>query len=84
MQDERAYWPTWAQFLHHRGMEDIAAGLFDSAGPLNVLLAQIMHAGKPFLHQALPGGQWQALADLLEDPEESRSFAAFLREEVVR
>jgi hypothetical protein len=81
MQDDRSFWPLWAQFLQSKGLSSIAAAFLESTGPLTILLAQLVHAGNPFFGRALPIGQWQAIAALLEDPHESQSFAAFLREE---
>jgi hypothetical protein len=84
MQEHRSLWPAWAHFLQRKGLNDFVAALLESAGPLSIFLAQFMHAGQPFLSRTLPESHWQALATLLEDPNESRSFAAFLREEVNR
>jgi hypothetical protein len=59
-------------------MAEMAAFLIEAASPVSVLIAQVIHAGKPFLHSrdALP-----ALTHLLEDPTESQAFAAYLRGE---
>lgn len=84
MQEDRSFWPAWALFLQRRGLDDIAASLLETAGLLNILLAQLLFATQPFFSRTLPDGQWQALATLLEDSKESQSFAAFLREEVNR
>lgn len=81
MQKEHSFWPDWARFLHQWGLAELTAALLDTAGPLNVFLAQMMYAGRPFLSQAVPEERLMALAKLFEDQEESRSFAAFLREE---
>ncbi len=53
----------------------------EAGGPLQLLLAQFAYFGQPFLGRTMPTGQWEALTQLLEDEEESRLFAAFLREE---
>ena len=81
MQKDRSFWSEWARFLHQWGMTELAAAMLESAGPLNVFLAQVMYAGRPFLGQAVPEDRLSALAVLFEDQEESRSFAAFIREE---
>jgi hypothetical protein len=41
----------------------------------------LVYLGQPLLDGSHQGGQWQALAGLLENQEESHSFATFLREE---
>ena len=81
MPKDRSFWPEWAHFLHRWGLSDLAALLLDAAGPLNILLAQAVHAGRPFFGRNSPDERMQALASLFENQEESRSFAAFLREE---
>ncbi len=49
-----------------------------------LVLAQFIYFGQPFLGRNSSDNQWQALANLLENPAESRSFAAYLREEETR
>jgi len=78
---EHTFWTGWAHFLQHWGLREPAATILDSAGPLTVLLAQLVYFGKPFFGGALPVGQWDALAQMLECREDSRSFATFLRGE---
>jgi LmbE family N-acetylglucosaminyl deacetylase len=48
---------------------------------LNMFLAQLLYAGRPFLGQAVTGERFDALVKIFENQEESRSFAAFIREE---
>lgn len=81
MQKDRSFWPEWARFLHQRGLTDFAAVLLEAAGPLNLFLAQVVYAGRPFLGRVVPDERLMALASLFEDQEESRCFAAFIREE---
>jgi hypothetical protein len=84
MGENHQYWQGWAQFLQHWGLRAPASTILETAGPLTVILAQLIYFGQPLLGQVTPGNQWQALAGLLEDRSESRSFAAFLREEESR
>ena len=81
MQKERSFWPEWAHFLHQWGLTEIAAALLDAGGPLNVFLAQAVYVGRPFLGRGRTQERMDALASLFENQEESRSFAAFIREE---
>ena len=78
---EHTFWPGWAHFLQRWGLREPAAAILDSAGALTVLLAQLVYFSKPFLGGALPFGQWDALAQMLERREESHLFASFLRGE---
>lgn len=59
----------------------MAAFFLDAGGPIRILAAQAIYIGQPFLHQAVPVGHLEALANLLEDQELSKEFAAVLREE---
>jgi len=79
--EQHMHWSEWADFLRHRGLENLAAWLLEAAGPLTALGAQALYFGLPFLRPAVPGNQVEALAHLLEDGDEARQFAAFLREE---
>jgi hypothetical protein len=81
MQPERKFWPEWARFLHGWGLDHVAAALLETAGPLTIFLAQLVYVGQPLFGKGQPFGRLQALAGLLEDPDESRSFAIYLREE---
>lgn len=70
--------------MQHIGMKATAATVLEAAGPLTWFAAQLVYLGQPLLDGSQHGGQWQALAGLLENQEESRSFASFLREEGTR
>ncbi len=81
MQKDRSFWPEWAQVLRQWGLTELVAALLEAAGPLSVLLAQMVFASQPLFDQVVPQERITALASLFEDQEESRSFAAFIREE---
>lgn len=75
---DRAQWQNWARFLQRWGLRQPASIFLDAAGPLSILAAQFIYLSQPFTGQSTA---WHAFAQLLENKEESRSFAAFLREE---
>jgi hypothetical protein len=81
MQKDRSFWPAWAHFLQQWGLAELAAILLEAASPLHVFLAQMVYAGRPFLGQMASDERFSALVSLFENQEESRSFAAFIREE---
>lgn len=81
MQKERSFWPEWARLLQQSGLAEIAAAFLSSAGPLNMFLAQVLYASRPFFGQSLSVERFDALVNLFEDQEESRSFAAYIRKE---
>jgi hypothetical protein len=61
-------------------MRDMAASFLEALGPLTVFGAQAIYLGQPLLNSILPRDRIQALADLLEDSDQVKDFAAFLRE----
>ncbi len=77
----RAAWPSWAESLRRRGLENLAAWALEAAGPLTVLGAQALYIGEPLLRSFYSGTRLGSLAGLLEDDREVEAFAAFLREE---
>jgi hypothetical protein len=76
---ERQHWQDWVQFLQHWGVKDFATTIIDSAGPLNIFAAQMIHFAQPFLRLAGSGAQWARLAAMLEDRQQSSEFVAYLR-----
>jgi len=79
---EKQLWSRWAQFLHRWGLGDFAAALLEATSPLHFFAAQLLYAGEPLLSSTMHSGEWQSLAKLLENQQESKLFAAFLREEI--
>ena len=62
-------------------MTELAAALLEASGPLSLFLAQAVYAGQPFFGQVIPEERLTELVSLFENQEESRTFAAFIREE---
>lgn len=77
-----ALWSEWAHFLRRMGLDGLAAALLEGAGPLTMLLAQCIYAGQPLVN-AEQANRWQALAQMLENPQAGQAFATFLRQEIV-
>lgn len=74
-------WSQWVKVLQQWGLQDIAAELLDAAGPVQVVLAQVIYLSRPALEPFLSTERLDAVAALLEDHDASRAFAAYLREE---
>jgi hypothetical protein len=70
-------WQSWADSLQRWGVNQAAADALDAAGPLAIILAQMVHAGSALAGQHRAA--WQVLADTLEDPQSSREFSNLLR-----
>jgi hypothetical protein len=73
-------WQKWAQSLQRSHMKGIALTVLEGAGPLKMILSQVMLSTAPFFGEN-NRSTWQAVAEMLENESESRNFADTLREE---
>ncbi len=78
MDSSRAYWPVWTDFLRKQGLTGLAAWLLEASGPLNLLGAQLLYLGQPFIPASAVQGL-RALADLLEQEDEAKAFVGLLK-----
>ncbi len=76
MQTPRPHWSDWAKTLQQLKLDSITAWLLEAGAPLTLLSAQALYFSAPIL-----GKQSESLAQLLEDEDQTRAFAEFLREE---
>lgn len=76
IKDQEAGFPNF-QVLH-----GLAANLLEAAGPLNILLAQLVYLGQPVLSTFIPDQKTSKLAQILEDPAETALFIKTLRSEL--
>jgi hypothetical protein len=65
-------------FLRRQRLDGLATWLFEAAAPLRILAAQLLYIGQP-LASPQAGLQMNAIARLLEQEEDSRTFAAYLK-----
>ncbi len=78
MDEPRTYWPIWMDFLRRQGWVELAAWVLEAAGPLNILGAQLLYISQPLIPSTATQG-FSALANLLEQEDEARAFAALLK-----
>ena len=78
MDSTRAYWPIWMDSLRRQKLDGIAIWFLEAAAPLGIVAAQLLYIGQPFTSQKT-GKSIHALAQLLEQQEEARTFAALLK-----
>jgi hypothetical protein len=75
------YWHEWAHLLQRWGLQGITASFLEAAAPAGVILAQCVYMGQPFMREHTSSGQMDALAAMLENRQQTLSFARYLREE---
>ena len=78
MDSTRAYWPIWMDSLRRQRLAGLAIWLLEAAEPLNLIAAQLLYIGQP-LASPRAGAQLNAVAQLLEQSDEARNFAALLK-----
>ena len=78
MHTPKPQWTEWAKSLQRLKIDSVTAWLLEAGAPVALLGAQALFIASPFL-----GKNSEALAHLLENAEETRAFAAFLREETL-
>lgn len=71
-------WHNWVETLQRYRLGGLASWLLEAGSPLNVLGAQMMYTVQPFVG----GKRIEAVAQMLEDEEETQAFTQFLRNEV--
>ena len=78
MDSPRSYWPQWTESLQRLGLNGFAAMMLEAGGPINIIGAQILYIGQPFVSPQASNGL-AALANLLEEHDEAQAFAAILK-----
>ena len=74
------YGASLARKLHAWGMNNLAATLLESGGPLSFLGAQALYMVAPLLGPLTPDNDAMALAQILEDPDATRDLIKSLSE----
>jgi hypothetical protein len=80
MNQNRHIWEEWSQNLQRWGLRQPAAALLEAAGPLTILGAQAVYLIQPLVGRPASEEALAALAGLLEEPDQTRAFAQYLRE----
>lgn len=80
MVSNQQIWLKWTNLIRRWGIQEELAVLLEAAGPMAVFGAQLVYLGQPLLSRLVPDDELQALAHMLEDTNQARSFASFLRE----
>jgi len=80
MTEGRQFWQTWVDLLSRWGLSNAAAVILETAGPLNIVGAQVVYLAQPLFTPGLGRGASDALARVLEDAAERQAFIHLLRE----
>jgi hypothetical protein len=72
-------WSQWADSLRRYKLDGLVAWFLEAGAPLTAVGAQMIYLTQPFLG----GNQAKAIAQMLEEEEETRRFAHFLRDEAI-
>lgn len=80
LREQQSIWKGWSNRLNELGLGKFAASFLEASGPLNLVAAQFVYIGKPILTGLTAPENLNALATMLEDPEETSAFVAHLRE----
>ena len=75
----RADWSHWTESLRRFKLDGLASWLLEAGAPLTLLGAQALVVSQPFL----PEGKINALAQMLEEDDETQAFVRYLRGEEV-
>ncbi len=74
MESTRAFWHRWAETLRQHQLNNIAASFLEAGSPLALLGAQALYFSGGFIRN----DQLTALANMLEDEQETHAFISFL------
>ena len=80
MKKNSQIWQDWAEILDRWEVKDLTATFLEALGPINMLGAQLVYMGQPFLTPFFSEGYLDVLAELLADPQETQAFIAVLRQ----
>lgn len=75
-------WKNWAERIQKMGLQNFAAALLEATGPLNLIGAQMVYLGQPMLNSMIEDKHLQALANFLEEPEQTKAFIKFLKDDI--
>jgi hypothetical protein len=74
-------WQDFREPLHRWGVKEFAASLLEALGPFTIVGANAAYVGQPILSSLLAPDKFQEMVRLLEEPDRTKAFVAYLREE---
>ena len=79
--DSSRIWQDFREPLHRWGVKEFAASLLEALGPLTIVGANAAYVGQPILTSLIAPDKFQEMVRLLEEPDRTKAFVAYLREE---
>ena len=79
--DQHTIMQSWASRLQQWRVHQLAAALLEASGPLKLVGAQLVYLGQPILGGFVANEQLETLAEMLEEPAQTKLFIRYLREE---
>jgi hypothetical protein len=73
-------WQDFREPLRRWGVKEFAASLLEALGPLTIVGAQAAYVGQPMLSSLIPPDKFDEMVRLLEEPDRTKAFVAYLRE----
>lgn len=73
-------WDAWARRLTRMGLSGFTAWALDATSPLHILGAQLVYISQPVARLLISNEHLTSLAEMLEQPQQARSFTTYLRE----
>jgi len=83
MENNLHLWQIWAQKLHRWGLNKWVASILEGFGPLTILGAQAIYMLQPFMFSLSSNEHLEALAEMLNDQEQTQAFTQYLREAAI-
>lgn len=72
------YWQNWARTLQRNHLTGFVITLLEGAAPVRMILSQTLFGVMPFFDTDRRDS-FRAFAETLDDAQESRNFASFLK-----
>jgi hypothetical protein len=80
MSENQQIWANWAHTLQRWGLKELVAFLLESAGALNVMIAQVVYISQPLFSGTVNPGVLEEFAQVLENPSTRAEFISYLKE----
>lgn len=78
---DKTEWQKWARLLQRWGLASFAAAFLESGSAFATLGAQSIYVAQPLLDAWMQAKTLRAVAEMMEDPDQSAAFAQTLRED---